>query len=155
MCLIPVPGWASPGSYLALGAGVTLPLRSVTHPFSSPCCTHRIFIFFQTRAEGFTCIQQDGLLDHSLCPRAAFACDSNGDRCLEGDPDSQHVPYPAHLRVLDPQPCATYNCVGTGLGLSLTPLGNNRVVGGVHKLANSQISVCCTQRSPVYRSRPS
>ena len=108
---------------------MTLPRRSVTHPFYSPCCTHRILHFFQARAEGFTSIQQDGLLDHSLCPRAGFACDSNGDRCPEGDPDSQHVPYPAHLWVLDPQLCATYNCICTGLGLSLTPLGNNRVVG--------------------------
>lgn len=74
-------------------------------------------------AEGFTCIQQDGLLDLSLCPRAAFAWDSNGDS------DSQCVLRPAHLRVLDPQPCGTYNCICTGLGLPLTPLGNSRVVG--------------------------
>lgn len=108
---------------------MTLPLRSVTHPFYSPCCTHCIFLFFQTWAEGFACIQQDGLLDLGLCPRAAFACDSNGDRCPEGDPDSQCVPHPAHLRVLDPQPCGTYSCVCTALGLPLTPLGNSRVVG--------------------------
>lgn len=158
MYLIPVPGWASPGSYLIWAAGVTPPLRSVTvrHHFYSPCCTHCIFLFFQTRAEGFTCIQTDGLLDHSLCPRAA--CDSNRDRCPEGDPDSRRVPCPAHLQVLDLQPCATYNCVCTGRGHSLTPLGKKQRCGqvweGVHKLANSQISVYRTQRSPVHRSRP-